>query len=113
MPVVPGTNLTRDEAHVRAALIEVESYSVDLDLDPANATTFGSTTVIRFRSRRTGASTFADLVDATVREVTLNGRALDPDDVYVDQRIRKEAFDVQLIAGSSTTPAAGPVGHQA
>jgi aminopeptidase N len=85
---MPGTNLTRDEARTRAELLDVESYTVDLDLDPSSTTTFGSTTVIRFRSRRPGASTFADLVGATLHEVSLNGRRLDPDDVYVDQRIR-------------------------
>ena len=84
---MPGTNLTRDEADTRAELLEVDAYSVDLDLLPSSTTTFGSTTVIRFRSRRTGASTFADLVDATVHELTLNGRRLDPADVYLDNRI--------------------------
>ena len=29
---MPGTNLTRDEARTRAALLDVESYTVDLDL---------------------------------------------------------------------------------
>jgi aminopeptidase N len=85
---MPGTNLTRDEARTRADLLDIESYTVDLDLDPARTTTFGSTTVIRFRSRTVGASTFADLVGATIREVTLNGRSLDPADVYADHRIR-------------------------
>ena len=85
---MPGTNLTRDEARTRADLLDIGSYTVDLDLDPARTTTFGSTTVIRFRSRTAGASTFADLVGATIREVTLNGRSLDPADVYADHRIR-------------------------
>ncbi len=85
---MPGTNLTRDEARTRAELLEVDSYTVDLDLDAANERTFGSTTVLRFRSRRPGASTFADLVDATIRELTLNGRRLDPAEVYADGRIR-------------------------
>ena len=48
---MPGTNLTRDEARTRAELLDIESYTVDLDLDPARTTTFGSTTVIRFSSR--------------------------------------------------------------
>jgi aminopeptidase N len=85
---MPGTNLTRDEARARAELLDVESYSVELDLDPASTTTFGSTTVIRFRSSRTGDSTFADLVGATIREVSLNGRLLDPAEVYAEHRIR-------------------------
>jgi aminopeptidase N len=53
---MPGTNLTRDEARPRAELLDVESYTVDLDLDPSDTRTFGSTTVIRFASRRTGAT---------------------------------------------------------
>ena len=31
---MPGTNLTREEAQTRAALLDVESYTVDLDLTP-------------------------------------------------------------------------------
>ena len=73
---MPGTNLTRDEARTRAGLLETESYTVDLDLDPSSTKTFGSTTVIRFRSRRTGASTFADLVGATIHQLTLNGASV-------------------------------------
>jgi aminopeptidase N len=84
---MPGTNLTRDEARARAALLDVSSYDVSLDLSSDDTRKFGSTTVIRFTAREAGASTFADLVNATVREVTLNGRALDPDTVYVDNRL--------------------------
>jgi aminopeptidase N len=47
MRSMPGTNLTRDEAAARAALLDVTSYSVDLDLTTGD-TTFGSTTTIRF-----------------------------------------------------------------
>jgi aminopeptidase N len=90
---MPGTNLTRDEARTRAGLLEVDSYTVDLDLDPSRTTTFGSTTVIRFRSRTEGASTFADLVGATIHELTLNGRALDPAEVYADHRIRLDGLE--------------------
>ena len=78
---MPGTNLTRDEARTRAELLDVESYTVDLDLDPSSATTFGSTTVIRFRSRRPGASTFADLVGAPLPHHSQNGRTHDPPEV--------------------------------
>ena len=90
---MPGTNLTRDEARDRAALLDVESYTVDLDLDPSRTTTFGSTTVIRFSSRQSGASTFADLVGATIHELTLNGRRLDPAEVYADGRIRLDGLE--------------------
>jgi aminopeptidase N len=84
---MPGTNLTREEAQTRAALLDVESYTVDLDLTTGD-TTFGSTTVIRFSCRTAGAETFADLVGATIHEVSLNGKSLDPSEVYADNRIR-------------------------
>jgi aminopeptidase N len=70
-------NLTRDEAQERARLLAVESYSVELDLTTGEER-FGSTTVTRFACTEPGASTFVDLHGAVVREVTLNGRALDP-----------------------------------
>ena len=101
---MPGTNLTRDEAQTRAATVEVESYTVDLDLDPARAKTFGSTTVIRFASRP-GAATFVDLVGATVHELTVNGHALDPAQAYVDQRILlddlRETNELRVVADCS------------
>src|SRR5919112_2015169 len=87
---MPGTNLTREEAQTRAELLDVDSYTVELDLSraPDSATrTFGSTTVVRFSCGTPGASTFADLVGAQVSEVVLNGRALDPATVYVDDRL--------------------------
>src|SRR5690606_19832927 len=86
MKDMPGTNLTREEAQTRAALLDVDSYTIDLDLTTSE-TTFASTTTIRFTSREVGASTFADLVDAEVHEIILNGRSLDPATAYVDSRI--------------------------
>ncbi len=87
---MPGTNLTRDEATARAALIDVTSYDVALDLTQATedgATTYGSTTTLRFTSREPGAATWVDLDDAVVHEITLNGRTLDPATSYADSRI--------------------------
>jgi len=84
---MPGTNLTRDEAQTRAGLLSVESYSVDLDLTVSDKV-FESTTVLRFTCGEPGASTFADLVGATIHEVVLNGEKLDAFDVYRDSRIR-------------------------
>ncbi len=83
---MPGSNLTRDEASARAALLAVASYDVDLDLTTGEET-FRSTTTLRFSCREPGSRTFAELVGATVHEVTLNGTSLDPADVYVDSRI--------------------------
>ncbi len=82
---MPGINLTRDEAAERARLLDVSAYDITLDLTTSE-TTFGSTTVIRFSCAEPGASSFADLVGATVREITLNDRPLDPAS-YADSRI--------------------------
>ncbi|MBD8080599.1 aminopeptidase N [Cellulosimicrobium arenosum] len=82
---MPGENLTRAEARERAEIVDVGSYDVALDLT-TGASTFASTTVVRFTATQ-GASTFVDLVAPTVREVVLNGRALDPAQVFADSRI--------------------------
>ena len=70
-------NLTRDEAQQRAALLDVASYDVELDLTdgggkPGDAT-FRSTTTVRFASNEAGADTWIDLVAASVESATLNG----------------------------------------
>ena len=83
---MPGTNLSREEAATRAALLDVTSYTIDLDLTTGDES-FASTTTLAFTCREPGAATFADLVGATVHEITLNGRALDPAAVYADSRI--------------------------
>ena len=44
---MPGTNLTRDEAATRAALLHVDSYEVVLDLT-TGPTTFHTVTTVRF-----------------------------------------------------------------
>ncbi|CAB4914748.1 unannotated protein [freshwater metagenome] len=93
---MPGTNLTRDEAATRAALLDVTSYTIDLDLMSATQPdqgTFSSTTTLEFTCREPGSSTFADLVAPTVREITLNGRSLDPATAYADSRIALEDLE--------------------
>ena len=82
---MPGTNLTRDEAVTRASLLDVTSYSIDLDLTTGDET-FGSTTTIEFTCTQPGSDTFADLVGATVHEITLNGEAVDVG-AYQESRI--------------------------
>jgi aminopeptidase N len=86
MRFMPGTNLTRAEAAERAALLDVVSYDVQLDLT-TGPTTFASTTTLTFTATTPGATTFADLVGADVHEITLNGTALDPATAYADSRI--------------------------
>ncbi|HET6626737.1 MAG TPA: aminopeptidase N [Nocardioidaceae bacterium] len=95
---MPGTNLTRDEARARADILSVDSYNVDLDLtrsiEPDKAETrFVSETVIRFACSQPGAATFADLVGATIHELTLNGKPLDPATVYRDHRIQLDGLE--------------------
>ncbi|MCX5390725.1 aminopeptidase N [Streptomyces sp. NBC_00094] len=90
---MPGENLSRDEAHERAALLSVDGYEVVLDLrsavgESAEAVrTFRSVTTIRFRRTGTGGSTFVDLIAPSVNAVTLNGRSLDPTVVFDGSRI--------------------------
>jgi aminopeptidase N len=69
--------LTQTEAVARAALLDVETCDVFLDL---TATPARSRTELRFRCRQPGAETFADLT-ADFLGATLNGAALDrPED---------------------------------
>jgi aminopeptidase N len=84
---VPGTNLTREEAATRAALVSVDHHDVELDVT-RGAETFSTRSTIHFRSSRPGAETFLDFVGGTVQAVTLNGTDLDPAEVYADSRVR-------------------------
>ena len=88
---MPAENLTRDEARARAAVVDVESYDVTLDLT-TGPETFASTTVVRFTSPEPGASTFLDLIAPVVRRVVLNGVELDVADVVADSRIRLDGL---------------------
>ena len=75
------SNLTRDEAATRSALITVSSYQVDLDLT-GDEKTFGSVCVIRFGCAAPGSSTFVNLTAPAVHEITLN-----------DEPVGLDAFD--------------------
>jgi aminopeptidase N len=66
------SNLTRDEAAVRSALITVASYHVDLDLTGGDET-FSSVSVIKFDCAAPGSTSFINLTAPAVREITLNG----------------------------------------
>lgn len=93
---MPGENLSRDEAQERAALLSVDGYEVSLDLRSAvgpieaEPRTFRSVTTIRFRCAEPGAASFADLIAPSVTAVSLNGRDLDPGEVFDGTRIRLE-----------------------
>jgi aminopeptidase N len=78
---VAAPNLTRDQAQQRAALLEVDSYRIELDLTDGGgkpgSDTFRSTSTVAFRSLSAEASTWIDIVAATVHRVVLNGVELD------------------------------------
>jgi aminopeptidase N len=85
---MPGTNLTREEAHIRARLLTVNAYEIELDLSNASeGSTFWSSTVVRFTAASPGVSSFIDLIAPAVHEVVLNGVALDPTQVFTESRI--------------------------
>ncbi len=80
-----GENLTRAEAIERKAVVQTQSYEVELDLT-TGPDTFRSSTIARFTARP-GSSTFIDAITAQVHLVVLNGVALDPEDVADGTRI--------------------------
>jgi aminopeptidase N len=71
-----ASNLTRDEARDRARLLSVSSYQVELDLT-GDEETFRSATTVRFSASAAGGDTFIDLTAPAVREIVLNGQAVD------------------------------------
>ncbi|PID96683.1 MAG: aminopeptidase N [Actinomycetales bacterium] len=84
---MPGSNLTRDEAAQRAALVDVDRYDIALDLTTGEST-FSTTTTITFRATAAGATTFVDFVGDAVHRVTLNGTELDDPGLYADDRVQ-------------------------
>ncbi|MFJ1790883.1 aminopeptidase N [Kitasatospora griseola] len=87
---MPGKNLSREEARDRAGIIRVENYRVHLDVSAAadpGRPTFRSTTRISFDCNTPGASSFADLLAPEVVSVELNGRRLDPAEVFDGARV--------------------------
>ncbi len=67
--------LTRAEAQLRAGLLDVRHYAVDLDLTRGEEV-FGSSTAIAFAARAAG-ETFVEIKPAELVRVTLDGRHLD------------------------------------
>jgi len=82
-----SANLTREEAAARARLISNTSYDVSLDL-AADPDTFPIAATIRFACAEPGASTFIEFIGPEVRELTLNGKQLDPAEAFDGTRIR-------------------------
>jgi aminopeptidase N len=83
---MPTAEITQKETRERSRLLQVDDYDVTLDLTRGGEV-FGSETVIRFRCSEPGASTYADLIAPTVREIRLNGAAIDPAQAWSGGRI--------------------------
>jgi aminopeptidase N len=83
--------LTRQEAAERAGLIAVEAYDVELDFT-MGATTFRSTTRLRFDCRQPGSTTFVELLASGRPSIRLNGHSLD-DGAYDGERISLRDLD--------------------
>ncbi|GAB2448941.1 aminopeptidase N [Conyzicola lurida] len=87
---MPGENLTRVEAQQRKATVDVQSYTIALDLT-TGAEVFRSTTEVSFTATA-GASTFIDHLSRAVLSVTLNGVELDPAVVNDGTRIQLDGL---------------------
>jgi aminopeptidase N len=78
--------ITRSETAERSRLLHVDDYDICLDMS-RGPEVFGSTSVIRFSCGQPGASTYVDIIARQVREITLNGAAIDPAEAYAGGRI--------------------------
>ena len=99
---MPGTNLTREEAATRAALVTVDRQDVDLDVT-TGPETFSTRSTIRFSCAQPGAETFVDFVGGTVQAITLNGVDLDPAEHYADSRVRLPGLAADNVAVITAT----------
>jgi aminopeptidase N len=95
--------LTHAEAVTRAALLEVLSYDVFLDLTAGPVV---SRTEVRFRCRTPGAETFADVTMPAVRSAILNGEPLGPPD---DGRLRLSSLAAENVLTVEGEVASGSV----
>ncbi|PCE13693.1 aminopeptidase N [Microbacterium sp. SZ1] len=92
---MPGENLTRIEAQERRDVIDTQSYEVSLDLTKG-AEVFGSRSVVRFTATPE-SFTFIDLIAREVREISLNGEQLDPEEVFADSRIALSGLQAENV----------------
>ncbi|MGL5931047.1 MAG: aminopeptidase N [Dermatophilaceae bacterium] len=99
---MPGTNLTREEAATRAALVDVVSHDIDLDVTTGSET-FSTRSTIRFTCSEPGAETFVDFVGASVEQVTVNGTPLDPVEHWADSRVRLPGLAAENVVTVAAT----------
>ena len=98
---VPGENLTRLEAQERARVVQSQSYEIALHLASGDET-FQSDTTVRFTGEA-GASTFIDLIAASVELVELNGVSLDPAEVFADSRVQLPSIAAENVLRIKST----------
>jgi len=72
---VSGTNITRLEASERSAVVQAQTYEIELDLSTRDDT-FSSKTTVHFTARE-GNSTWIDFIAPKVQSIELNGESLD------------------------------------
>ncbi len=99
---MPGTNLTREEAAARAALISVERHEVTLDVT-TGPETFATRSTIHVRCAEPGAETFVDFIGASVEEIAVNGSPLDPGTHVADGRVRITGLAAENVVTISGT----------
>ncbi|GGM49831.1 aminopeptidase N [Microbacterium saperdae] len=92
---MPGENLTRVETQERRDVIDTQSYEVALDLTKGSDV-FGSRSVVRFTATPE-SFTFIDLIAREVREISLNGEQLDPEEVFADSRIALSGLQAENV----------------
>ena len=74
--IVSSTNITRQEAYERSAVVTANAYEIELDLSTREAT-FPSKTTVRFAARE-GNSTWIDFIAPVVHSIEFNGEAISP-----------------------------------
>ena len=85
-----NARLTRDEAAIRAELIDITNYEIELDLSNAlelDEPTYPVTTTINFTATTSGAETFLNYLGSSVESVMLNEKTLDVAEVVGTARI--------------------------
>ncbi len=99
---MPGTNLTREEAATRAALITLERQDVALDVT-TGPDTFGTRSTMHFSCAEPGGETFVDFIGASVEEVVVNGEPLDPATHVADGRVRITGLERENVVTVAAT----------
>lgn len=92
---MPGENLTRVEAALRATTVRTSAYEVALDLTQGEEL-FRTETTVRFTATA-GAATFIDAISETVHSISLNGTSLDPSEVFADSRIQLPGLEAENV----------------